>query len=264
MIQVLIIDDDPMVADANKGYLESVTGFSCVGTAANATEAMAALETASVDLALLDIFMPGLSGLEVLREIRKTSRGIDVIVISAASDMHRIKTALRLGAVDYLIKPFEFERFHAALRAYQTEHHLMRAQHNLSQGELDAVFLHQEKPFVSTELPKGLTQCTLKTVLDQIHDMQSATFTTDLLANHVGLSRVSISKYLRFLTDIGFVTSTLHYRSIGRPVYHYQVNNEKAAMVSQYMEGMRSETPPTNDFNALSPHTQEGAIDPAD
>lgn len=242
MIQVLIVDDDVMVADANKGYLESVTGFTCAGIAGNAVEAMSFLEKTTVDLALLDIFMPGQSGLDLLRDIRKTSRSIDVIVISAASDMHRIKAALRLGAVDYLIKPFEFERFHAALRAYQTEHRWMGGQNQighakLSQGQLDAVFLHQEKTLVPTELPKGLTQCTLKTVVDQIYNMEATAFTTELLANNVGISRVSVGKYLRFLTDIGFVTSHLQYRSIGRPVYHYQRSTQQESLLSRYVDG---------------------------
>jgi two-component system, CitB family, response regulator MalR len=230
---VLIVEDDPMVAEINKRYLESISGFVCIGVAANAMEAKAVLDKKMADLVLLDIFMPGESGLALLKEIRKEEKSIDVIVISAANDMHSIKTALRLGAVDYLIKPFEFERLNAALRMYQQEHELMRKQEELSQEDLDNWLLYQSRSKETRpELPKGLAQETLQRVVNLIFELGNEGFSTEELADKVGISRVSVRKYLKFLADIGFVTVTLTYRSVGRPVAHYrlcEMNKEKIA-----------------------------------
>lgn len=114
MIRVLIVEDDPMVAEFNKHYLEQIGGFALRGIAASVDEGLKLLEKKEIDLILLDIFMPGLSGLELLSQIRKMGKGVDVIVVSAAADSYSIKKALQYGAVDYLIKPFEFERFREA------------------------------------------------------------------------------------------------------------------------------------------------------
>lgn len=233
MIRTLIVDDDLMVADANKAYVESVSGFHCIGMAHDAAQAVQYLENKSVDLMLLDIFMPGKSGIDLLKQLRQAVRGVDVIVISAASDMGNIKQALRLGAVDYLIKPFEFERFHAALRAYETEHHYMTRRLAISQTELDTVFLHQDKGELP-ELPKGLTHSTLKTLFDEVITHDLTMITAESLSKRVGVSRVTVGKYLRFMTDIGFFTSSLEYRSVGRPVYHYTVNPNRKNVAAQY------------------------------
>ena len=66
-------------------------------------------------LLILDIFMPTMDGLQLLGKIREHGFDVDVIIVSAANDKDKIKQALRLGAVDYIIKPFEFERFNLAL-----------------------------------------------------------------------------------------------------------------------------------------------------
>ncbi|SEM70968.1 response regulator [Lihuaxuella thermophila] len=236
MIRVLIVEDDPMVAEINKRYLDSIPGFVCAGIVSDVSEAWAFLETHPVELVLLDIYMPGKNGLELLTEIRKEGKSIDVIVISAANDIPSIKKALRLGAVDYLIKPFEFERLNAALKIYRTEHEIMKEQEELSQEELDQLLLHPNKTGADhRQLPKGLTQETLKRVVDSILEMKGERFTAEALANQVGISRVSIRKYLKFLTGIGFVSIDLAYGTVGRPVYQYYVNEFNLDRIDPYL-----------------------------
>lgn len=237
MIRVLIVEDDPMVAVINKRYLDSIPGFTCAGVVSDVSEAWAFLESQPVDLVLLDIFMPGKNGLELLTEIRKEGKSIDVIVISAANDIQTIKKALRLGAVDYLIKPFEFERLNSALQIYRMEHEIMKEQEELSQEELDQLLLHQNKTQPTPQqLPKGLTQETLRRVVDSIFEMKAERFTAEELANQVGISRVSIRKYLKFLTGIGFVSIDLAYGTVGRPVYQYYLNESNIERVELYLK----------------------------
>lgn len=237
MIKVLIVEDDPMVASINKGYLESITGFRCIGITSNVTDAVSFLEMNSVDLVLMDIFMPQKTGLELLTDIRNKKRGIDVIVISAASDMDHIKACLRLGAVDYLIKPFEFQRFNSALKKYYLEHEFMKSQKMMNQEELDKLLHNKtDKPIDLLPLPKGLTPQTLKLVLSNISVLQMEGFSTEELANKVGISRISMRKYLQFLTEIGYLYIQMDYGSSGRPVYRYHINKEHVNRIHAYIK----------------------------
>src|SRR5690625_6075868 len=111
MINVLIIEDDPMVAKFNAIYLESIPGFSVAHIAASAEEGWSVYQTTKVDLILLDVYMEEKTGLELLKDFRTADDPVDVIIISAANDKQSVRTALQNGAIDYLIKPFTFERF---------------------------------------------------------------------------------------------------------------------------------------------------------
>src|SRR5881392_588304 len=154
MIRVMIVEDDPMVAEFNKRYLEQVQGFALIAMAASVDEAIKIIEKVEIDLILLDIFMPGKQGLDLLTYLREKEKEIDAIIISAASDMERIKKALRYGAVDYLIKPFEFERFNRALVSYKDQSRLIQTQQLINQDVLDQQLLHREEKPIIEELPK--------------------------------------------------------------------------------------------------------------
>lgn len=235
MLDVLIVEDDPMVGEINRKYLDLVPGFKCVGVATGADEAFAKLAQVHVDLVLLDLFMPGRNGLQVLAEIRSRAQAVDVIVISAASDIQSVNTALRLGAVDYLIKPFQFERFGAALRKYQEERDLFDKRGNISQNELDRLLFHEQVAVAKGELPKGLTRSTLQLVVDRIEQFGDDAFSTEDLSVSIGVSRVSIRKYLNFLENIGFLSTNLNYRTVGRPLYTYRMHAANRHSVHSYL-----------------------------
>jgi CitB family two-component system response regulator MalR len=235
MIRVMIIEDDPMVAEFNKRYLEQIGGFELGAVCFSVEQAMEELEKKSVDLLLLDIFMAGKHGLDLLSYIRKSEKKVDVIVISAASDIERIQKALRLGAVDYLIKPFEFERFGAALAAYQEKTVFIQNQHVLNQEELDQQILRKEENRLPEELPKGLTKDTLKILWNVIMDIKKIPFSTEDIVCRTGISRVSVRKYLKFLKDIGVLDVKVIYGTIGRPVYQHELNEEKSNVIKQYL-----------------------------
>lgn len=228
MIKVLIVEDDPMVAELNKRYVEQVEGYRLKATAGSVQEALQILDNQDINLVLLDIFMPGSNGLELIKKIRKKGNGVDVIVITAASDVQTIQQALRLGAVDYLVKPFEFERLKVALMAYREENRLFTERQALSQEELDHKFFFRERTSVTPELPKGLTRATLKIVWEHIETMGEKYFSTEELAHEAGISRVSMRKYLQFLREIQLLDVEVSYGSVGRPVYKYKriLNNQ--------------------------------------
>ncbi|MFL6517578.1 MAG: response regulator [Bacillus sp. (in: firmicutes)] len=235
MIRVMIVEDDPMVAEFNKRYLEQVQGFRLAAMAASVDEAIKNIEKLEIDLILLDIFMPGKLGLELLTYLRENNKETDVIIISAASDMERIKRALRYGVVDYLIKPFEFERFSRALVAYKDQTKFIQAQHVINQDVLDHKILHREEKHLIEELPKGLTKDTLKQIWEAIQELKNAPFSTDDIVKAVGISRVSVRKYLNFLKEIEILDVKVIYGTVGRPVYQHEYNRMKEHLIKNFL-----------------------------
>ncbi|KZL89553.1 response regulator [Clostridium magnum] len=236
MIKVLIVEDDPMVAEFNKRYLKQVGGFELIAITRSFDEALAVLQDEKIDLVLLDIFMPGMSGLDLLAQIRKAGKEIDVIIVSAACDIQTIKKTLQYGAVDYLIKPFEFERFNTALTAYKETHTFMRDKDALNQEELDKLILvNKDQTQALTQIPKGLDKNTLRKVWTNIKEMKENIFSTGEMARNVGISRVSMKKYLDFLSEIGILKREAVYGSVGRPIYKYMCINSETDTINRYL-----------------------------
>ncbi|MBD1382404.1 response regulator [Metabacillus arenae] len=237
MIRVLIVEDDPMVAELNKRYLEEIAGFVLVGIANNVSEALQFLDTEDIDLLLLDVYMPGQNGLELLTDIRDRNIGIDVILITAASNVEKIQTALRFGAVDYLIKPFEFERLQQSLLQYQEKFKFFHKNSSLNQTDLDDKVLKTDQNVQDQSgetLPKGLTKRTLQTILRAVKQMERSVFSTDEIAEQASISRVSVRKYLKFLSDNGVLEESLTY-GIGRPVSLYKYKEENLHNLKDYL-----------------------------
>ncbi|WP_379141078.1 response regulator [Paenibacillus sp. sgz500992] len=235
MIKVLIVEDDPMVSEMNKFYLQQVEGFCAEGWASSAEEVLDMLRENSYDLILLDIYMKESNGLELLSEIRRRGLRIDVIVISAASDKGSIQEALQNGAVDYLIKPFEFSRFRAALNGYKEQNRLFRTQERLNQSELDKLSRFKQERAASQELAKGFTRQTLQTIWRAVETCDLEYFSAEDISVMSGISRVSAGKYLVGLTEMGVLEMDLVYGSVGRPVQKYRIAPNGKTLVTQYI-----------------------------
>ncbi|WP_082234488.1 response regulator [Halobacillus massiliensis] len=238
MIKVLIVEDDPMVAVLNERYVSQMDGFTICGMARNTDEAKKLLSDQDIDLMLLDIYMPGLNGIEFLKQIREQNEDIDVILITAASDINQIQQSLRFGAVDYLIKPFEFDRFKEALLQYKNNYYKLNVQAELNQEQLDKLLRKKQeaekiekKP---TELPKGLTKNTLATIHEVIQRKDTNLFSTEEIAEASNISRVSVRKYLKFLSGIDYLEETLDY-GVGRPIYQYRINSSQENAITPYL-----------------------------
>ena len=226
MIRVLLVEDDPMVAELNRIYLSRVAGFDLVASVRSAAEALELLRGHPVDLLLLDIFMPGQNGLELMEQIRRQALDVDVIFVTAARDTTTIGRALKLGAVDYLIKPFEFERLKQALEHYRETNHAFRGGQALDQTELDKRLARRPADGRSAEgLPKGLDRNTLAKVLQVIAERpeDAPWFTSEEIAQPMGISRVSVRKYVEFLCTLKVLRMEPGYGTGGRPVHRFQL-----------------------------------------
>ncbi|WEG73328.1 response regulator [Vagococcus intermedius] len=226
-VNVLIVEDDPMVLYINQTYLDKIDNFTFTGSADSATSALTFLEASSVDLVLIDVHLNKSSGFDLVRAIREKNLEVDIIMITAANQSNQVEQMFRYGVIDYILKPFNFERFKASLLKFSERKMLIDSTSQLSQHELD--YLSQTKESLPSfsmteeeELEKGLTYPTLNLVKKAILSLPSQ-FTVNDLSNILNLSHVSIRKYIRYLEDNNYITSHLEYGTIGRPITYYSL-----------------------------------------
>lgn len=225
MIKVLIVEDDPMVSQLNKRFVERVKGFTVVAIAQNGEEALELLKKEMIDLVILDIFMPKMDGLSLLKEMRKQFIMVDVILVTAARESENIDEALKMGAVDYLIKPFEFKRLKNSLENYTLRYKLLQSRDTIQQEDIDRITKRDQQPII-TSLQKGLHKKTLERIRNFMKVHQDRTFTSEEIAEKVGMSRVTVRKYLEYLASLKEIRSEVEYGSIGRPSHIYKYNKQ--------------------------------------
>ena len=221
MIRVLIVDDDFMVAKVNRGFVERVPGFTVAGVAHTGDEALRAVPRTRADLVLLDIYLPDMSGLEVLRRLREDGTPADVLVITAARDVATLQAALRGGVVHYLIKPFTYEILRERLERYAAAHHSLDGAGTIIQDDVDRLF-GALRPS-SAQMPKGLTRPTAELVARTLQASQ-ADLSASECAQLAGLSRVSTRRYLEYFVVLGKVEVRLRYGVAGRPERRFSWN----------------------------------------
>ncbi|RIL31680.1 response regulator [Staphylococcus equorum] len=237
MLNILIVEDDPMVAQINQQFIKKIDDQTSVDIASNVKEAIKHIENKEIDLLLLDIYMPEENGLTFLKYVREQGYKIDAILITAATDIEEIQTAFRYGAVDYLIKPFDFERFQQSLLRYKKGLTFFNKTSSINQTDIDAEFLNKEVVDRDSELklPKGVTEATLQVIIDKMKSFEENEFSTDDISKRVNISRVSVRKYLKFLTDIEVLEESLNY-GVGRPINFYKVKKDNLQYLKGYIE----------------------------
>lgn len=222
MIDVLVVDDDFMVARIHRGYVERLEGFRVVGEAHTGAAALAAVAELSPDLVLLDVYLPDRSGLDVLRVLRaEPGRSVDVIVITAARDVDTVKSALHGGVASYLVKPFTFATFAERLRRYADARREMDLQGPLAQDDVDRVFAVARRPG-AVVLPKGLSAATCALVVTALQEADGDLSASEA-AERAGLSRVSARRYLEHLCGTGQAVQSMRYGTSGRPEHRFRL-----------------------------------------
>ncbi|MER7415931.1 response regulator [Micromonospora peucetia] len=220
MIDVLVVDDDFMVARIHRGFVERIDGFRVVGTASTGEEALAAVDEFHPDLVLLDLYLPDMFGLDVVTRLRAARHDCDVLVISAAREAEAVRRSVRYGAVNYLLKPFGFEELRSRLEQYAARRNSLHATVVTDQADVDRVLSRSGAHPATSALPRGLSAETAELVERALRE-HSGTFSAAECANAVGISRVSARRYLEHFTDTGRAEVGLRYGSAGRPERRY-------------------------------------------
>ncbi|WP_441987834.1 response regulator [Paenibacillus sp. 2RAB27] len=226
-IEVLIIEDDVKIAEINRRFIEKVDGFHVVGIATDDIQAKEQLDILRPNLVLLDIYIPGSNGLELLSYIRQHFRDTDVIMITAAKEVEAIREAVRSGAFDYIMKPLVFNRLQETLLRYLDFHSELNRLHHtgsINQSDVDRLILGTSKKDSRTEiayLPKGIDKLTLVKIVQAISTAADG-MTADQIAKEIGVSRSTGRRYLEHLVSSGEVFADLTYGVVGRPERVYR------------------------------------------
>ncbi len=220
MYKVLIVEDDPMVAMINEQYVRKNKDYTVVGKVRDGKSAVEFLENQSVDLIILDVFMPVSDGLETLKKIRERKISVEAIMVTAANDRATLEEALHFGVIDYLVKPFAFERFQLALQKFSAHKQALGYAVDLNQGHID--YIIDNKPKNDTELPKGIQERTLEVLLNYLTDNEGAFLPGETIAEKTGLTTVTVRKYMAYLQEKGIVKSQMNYETGGRPCVLYR------------------------------------------
>lgn len=223
MIKVLIVEDDLMLAEIHKEFVDKVNGYSVVSVVHNGDEALKLIKSLKIDLIILDVYMPRVDGFTLLETIRKEAIDMDCILVTAAKRSDQVDYAFRLGAVDYLVKPFDFNRLKSSLEQYSKRRELIRSKTVVHQEDIDKLLKRKQDDKIETEIPKGLNKLTLKRVNKFINSNKGKSFKSDEIANQLELSKVSVRKYFEYLEGIGEVSIIIEYGTRGRPSYLYKI-----------------------------------------
>jgi len=229
VIGVLIVDDDFMVAKVHAGFVDAVDGFEVVGTASTGAQALAEVERLRPDLVLLDVYLPDMTGLDVLHRLRAGGSDTDVVVISAARDVESIRSALHGGVLNYLVKPFDRRTFEARLRDYAALRAGLAELEEAAQGDVDRVFGTARGSTTRTPVttPKGIAPETLALVRETLAAAGDSGLSATECSERTGLARVSARRYLEQLVTIGEADVRQRYGTAGRPERRFSVRGRR-------------------------------------
>ncbi|HNX91772.1 MAG TPA: response regulator [Candidatus Omnitrophota bacterium] len=118
--RILVVDDAPIIRLMVKDILQ-YNGYEVCGEGANGKEAVEKYKELKPDLVTLDIIMPEMDGIEALKEILAYDSAARVVMVTAIDQRESLIKAIRIGATDYIVKPFENERVISAVKKALSE-----------------------------------------------------------------------------------------------------------------------------------------------
>ncbi len=217
LYRVVIVEDNPMVSMLNRAYVERDQRFQVVQAFSNGRDALTWLTANPVDLLVLDVYMPVLSGLELLRELRTRGAETDAIMVTAAHERDTLNALMKLGVTDYLVKPFTAERFQQAMDGFVQRRKTMDALERVNQADIDKLLF---SPPTDRSAPKGLQEKTL-VLLRQVLLEHPEELTCEEVGAQAGVSIVTARRYLNYMLQRGEIQGRMNYDTGGRPSMVY-------------------------------------------
>lgn len=226
MIRTLVVDDDYRVAHLHATSVERVSGFTCVGEAHSAAEARDLVAEREPDLLLLDLYLPDEDGLALMGSLgSQAQRPPDCIVVTAARDIAAVRTAMQLGAIYYLVKPFGFAQLRDQLDAYKRWRELVDADGEADQDRVDTLYSVLRAPATMATSRRALPP-TMSKVFEAIRRTPVALGASDVAAQ-IGVSRPTAQRHLADLLRRGLIELDLAYGSTGRPENLYRIARQQ-------------------------------------
>jgi response regulator of citrate/malate metabolism len=219
-ISVLVVEDEPVAAEAHRAYVDRTPGFVTAAVAGTGALALDVLSRVPVDLVLLDMNLPDTHGVDLCRRIRGAGADVDVLAVTSARELATVRAAAAQGVVGYLLKPFTYPALRDRLAAYVEYRDGLRGGGAVSgQDDVDRA-LSAARPSRSAPLPKGMGRETLDTVVTALRGAQGLSAAE--LAAVTGVSRITARRYLEYLTDAGLADRVPRYGGAGRPEHEYR------------------------------------------
>lgn len=225
-LQVLVVEDDPVAADAHALYVSRVPGFAVAALAHSRAEAVRELDRQPVDLVLLDLYLPDGGGLALLRSLRTAGHTTDVFAVTSARELAVVREGVSLGVVQHVLKPFTFATLRDRLRQYARFRCVAAAAEQAggeaaSQAEVDRALSALRAPQPATP-PKGLSAPTLESVTRALRAAGRGGLTASGAAEELGVNRITARRYLEHLVTTGSATRRPRYGQVGRPEFCYR------------------------------------------
>jgi response regulator of citrate/malate metabolism len=224
VIKVLVVEDEPVAAEAHRVYVERLAGFTVAGVVHSGADALRSCEREPVDLMLLDFYLPDTHGLAVCRSLRAAGTPVDVIAVTSARDLVEVKAAVSVGVVQYLLKPFTFASLREKLERYaEFRESVGQAGVVTGQADIDRAFATLRTSDQST-LPKGMSTQTLEAITAALAVAVDG-LSAGAAATAIGASRVTARRYLEYLADNGLAQREPRYGQVGRPEVGYRLKS---------------------------------------
>ncbi len=223
MYKVIIIEDDPMVASINKQYVELTPSFQVEGIFKSGITALQYLKDSDVDLIILDYYTPLMNGDEFIDQLHAAGKIPSIIMVTSANDAETVHKLISRGVIDYLVKPFEYERFKAALKRFAIRQGELEASvSDLRQTQIDRFFSGTDTSAKEAPLTKGLNRQTLSMIRTFLIENPDSVWSSEQISEQIHLSRITARRYLNYLVEIGELVSTIDYQTGGRPSIKYR------------------------------------------
>ncbi|MFQ2511480.1 response regulator [Aeromonas caviae] len=219
MIKILIVEDDPAIAEIHRRFVQRLAGFEVLGVALTLFDAREQIEILKPDLVLLDVWLPDGEGFSLLRELRQRGAHLDVILLTAAREAAALQEAMRLGVVDFILKPVVFERLRDTLEKYRQSIAALAALADIDQQAVDTLFGTPLQQVAAEGLPKGIDALTLQRVLAALTPEATS---AEEIGSRIGVSRTTARRYLEFLVGQQLASPELEYGTVGRPERRYR------------------------------------------
>ncbi len=188
MERILIVDDEAFIRENLERILrEDQYGATCAG---NGTEALALLQESSFDLVFLDLRLPGLSGLEVLKKIKESAPDLLVIIMTGYASVESAVEALKMGAYDYIKKPFKADAIKLIVKLALETQSLKREVERLKKQN-EGIF--SSKPFI-------VQNPAMKILLEQVREVARHSDTTVLITGETGTGKDLIARTIHSLS----------------------------------------------------------------
>lgn len=222
-LRLLIVEDDRQIAEIQRRFVERLEAVELCGMAHSLEDARDLVEVLQPDLVLLDVYFPEGNGLDLLRQLRAANSATDVILITAAREVTTLRSALRGGVFDYILKPLVYERLEEAISNYRQHLDTLDSLQKVAQKEVDALLPRghtDQTTDTAPRLPKGIDALTLDKIRTVVSE--GGDWSAEAVGQRIGASRTTARRYLEYLVSTDELSAEVNYGTVGRPERRYK------------------------------------------